>query len=190
MQKWPLPDISNSNNTGEPQHEVVGISKIAIKIDLNGNDDDGIEFDISQAENGPITSSGFKSIPATKTLVTRIYIDNAQNHKTVQLTNHLTTAMIIQYLKKKGLLDNTDQWTLFEIAYSHCVGQCLFSLQFFLFFFFTQRATLLERPFREWEIVLDVISTWEPDAGNALLVKKYPYYYTLIPEVRREYIYT
>ncbi|KAI8875563.1 hypothetical protein K501DRAFT_263623 [Backusella circina FSU 941] len=133
MQKWPLPDVTNNNNTEEQQHEV---------------------------ENGPITNSGLKSTSIVRTLVTRIYIDNAQNYKTVQLTNHLTTAMIVQYLKKKGLLDNTDQWTLFEIANSHGV----------------------ERPFREWEIVLDIISAWEPDAGNALLVKKYPYHFTLVPE--------
>lgn len=43
----------------------------------------------------------------------------------------------------------------------------------------------VERPLREWEIVLDVLSVWEPDASNALLVKKYSYHYTLTSEVRR-----
>jgi hypothetical protein len=46
--------------------------------------------------------------------------------------------------------------------------------------------SILERPLREWEIVLDIVSVWEPDAGNALLVKKYSYHYTLTSEVKRE----
>lgn len=31
--------------------------------------------------------------------------------------------MVIQYLKRKELLDNSDDWTLFEIANSHSVGK-------------------------------------------------------------------
>ncbi|KAG0750221.1 hypothetical protein G6F62_002727 [Rhizopus arrhizus] len=95
-----------------------------------------------------------------KTLNTRIYIDDANNHRVVQLTNLLTSAMVIQYLKKKGLLDPSNDWTLFEIANSHHV----------------------ERPLREWELVFDIVSTWEPDGNNALLVKKYSYHYTLTSE--------
>ncbi|CAO3653926.1 unnamed protein product [Mucor fragilis] len=68
--------------------------------------------------------------------------------------------MVVQYLKKKGLLDHSDDWSLFEIDNQHGV----------------------ERPLREWEIVLDVLSVWEPDASNALLVKKYSYHYTLTSE--------
>ncbi|KAG0182021.1 hypothetical protein DFQ29_006139 [Apophysomyces sp. BC1021] len=93
-------------------------------------------------------------------LTTRIYIDDAKNHKTVQLTHLLTTAMVVQYLKKKALLDGSDDWALFEIANSHGV----------------------ERPLRDWEIVLDVVSSWEPDANNALLVKRYGYHTSLIAE--------
>ncbi|KAG1221557.1 hypothetical protein G6F35_005909 [Rhizopus arrhizus] len=99
-------------------------------------------------------------IQTVKTLNTRIYIDDANNHRVVQLTNLLTSAMVIQSLKKKGVLDHSNDWTLFEIANSHCV----------------------ERPLREWEIVLDIISAWEPDDNNALLVKKYSYHYTLTSE--------
>lgn len=42
---------------------------------------------------------------------------------------------------------------------------------------------MIERPIREWEIVLDIISAWEPDSNNALLVKRYSYHYTLTSEV-------
>ncbi|GAA5802002.1 hypothetical protein HPULCUR_007462 [Helicostylum pulchrum] len=106
-----------------------------------------------------VSTGRIQTVPL-KTLTTRIYIDDAKTHKVVQLTNLLTTAMVVQYLKKKGLLDNSDDWTLFEIAKSHGV----------------------ERPLREWEIVLDIVSIWEPDASNALLVKKYSYHSTLTSE--------
>ncbi|KAK4515060.1 uncharacterized protein ATC70_002670 [Mucor velutinosus] len=106
-----------------------------------------------------VSTGRIQTVPL-KTLTTRIYIDDANNHKVVQLSNLLTTAMVVQYLKKKGLLDHSDDWSLFEIDNQHGV----------------------ERPLREWEIVLDVLSVWEPDASNALLVKKYSYHYTLTSE--------
>ncbi|RCH84947.1 hypothetical protein CU098_004296 [Rhizopus stolonifer] len=102
-----------------------------------------------------VSTARIHTVPL-KTLTTRIYIDDAKNHKVVQLTNLLTTAMVVQYLKKKGLLDTSEDWTLFEIDN--------------------------KRPLREWEVVIDVLSVWEPDASNALLVKKYSYHYSLISE--------
>lgn len=68
---------------------------------------------------------------------------------------------MIQYLKKKGLLDPSEDWTLFEIDNIHNV----------------------ERPLREWEIVLDILHVWDIDASNALLVKKYSYHYSLTADV-------
>lgn len=61
-------------------------------------------------------------IQTVKALTTRIYIDDASTHKVVQLTNLLTSAMVIQYLRKKGLIDHANDWTIFEIANSHRVG--------------------------------------------------------------------
>ncbi|OBZ90572.1 Amyloid beta A4 precursor protein-binding family B member 1-interacting protein [Choanephora cucurbitarum] len=112
-----------------------------------------------QDTSNMVSSARIQTVPL-KTLTTRIYIDDANNHKVVQLTNLLTTAMVVQYLRKKGLLESSDDWTLFEIDNSHGV----------------------ERPLREWEIVLNTLSVWEPDASNALLIKKYPYHHTLTPE--------
>ncbi|KAL0088976.1 hypothetical protein J3Q64DRAFT_1732592 [Phycomyces blakesleeanus] len=68
--------------------------------------------------------------------------------------------MVIQYLRKKGLIDMSEGWALFEIANSHGV----------------------ERPLREWELVLEVVECWGPDANNALLVKKYAYHNSLTAE--------
>lgn len=72
-----------------------------------------------------VSTGRIQTVPL-KTLTTRIYIDDAKTHKVVQLTNLLTTAMVVQYLKKKGLLDNSDEWTLFEIAKSHGVGKYIY----------------------------------------------------------------
>ncbi|ORZ13549.1 hypothetical protein BCR42DRAFT_418533 [Absidia repens] len=104
------------------------------------------------------------TVTPTQTMTTRIFIEDAKTHKTVQLTNVLTTAMVIQYLKRKDLLDNSGDWTLFEIANSHGV----------------------ERPLRLWEIVMDITGCWEQNTNNALLVKKYGFYETLTMDSIRD----
>ncbi|ORZ00803.1 hypothetical protein BCR43DRAFT_434994 [Syncephalastrum racemosum] len=93
--------------------------------------------------------------PPARTLTTRIYINDASNHKVVQLTSALTTATVIQYLKRKGLLAPGENWAMFEYASGHGI----------------------ERPLREWEIMIDVASNWEPEENNsflAVLQKSYP----------------
>ncbi|KAI9259053.1 hypothetical protein BY458DRAFT_517625, partial [Sporodiniella umbellata] len=110
-----------------------------------------VQKEESPKENGPNT---------LKTVQTRVFIDDANNHVTLQLNPLLTSGMVIQYLKKKNILDLSPDWTLFEIANSHQV----------------------ERPFREWEYVLGVVATWDPDDTNALLIKKYVFHYTLTSE--------
>jgi hypothetical protein len=69
-----------------------------------------------------VSAGRIQTVPL-KTLTTRIYIDDAKTHKVVQLTNLLTTAMVVQYLRKKGLLDQSDDWTLFEIDNRNGVGK-------------------------------------------------------------------
>lgn len=77
----------------------------------------------NEVDKSNMVSTGRIQTVPLKTFTTRIYIDDAKNHKVVQLTNLLTTAMVVQYLKKKGLVDHSDEWTLFEIANSHGVGK-------------------------------------------------------------------
>ncbi|KAI9484097.1 MAG: hypothetical protein EXX96DRAFT_560893 [Benjaminiella poitrasii] len=115
---------------------------------------------LSKGVNNLVGAGRIQTTTPLKTLTTRIYIDDAKTHKVVQLTNLLTTAMVVQYLRKKGLLDNSEDWTLFEIDNSRGI----------------------ERPLREWEIVLDILTLWNIDASNALLVKKYSYHHTLTSE--------
>ncbi|CAO3614847.1 unnamed protein product [Cunninghamella blakesleeana] len=102
----------------------------------------------------------------TVTMTTRIFIEDGKTYKTVQLTNLLTAAMVIQYLKRKDLLDNNDDWTIFEIANSHGI----------------------ERPLRLWEIVTDTTSCWEQHTKNALLVKRYGFYDSLTADSLRDRI--
>jgi hypothetical protein len=81
-----------------------------------------------QQTSAPGTTNMVRTTAPLKTTTTRIYIDDAKIFKVVQLTNLLTTAMVVQYLKKKGLLDNSDEWTLFEIDNSHQVGKLVCSV--------------------------------------------------------------
>lgn len=81
-----------------------------------------------------VSTNRIQTVPL-KTLTTRIYIDDAKNHKVVQLTNLLTTAMVIQYLRKKGLLDSSNDWTLFEIDNDHGVGKKVACTLFFFLLF-------------------------------------------------------
>lgn len=41
----------------------------------------------------------------------------------------------------------------------------------------------IERPLRDWEIVLDTVSMWDGDMHNMLMLKKYPYRSSLTAEV-------
>lgn len=61
--------------------------------------------------------------PPARTLTTRIYINDASNHKVVQLTSALTTATVLQYLKRKGLLASGENWAMFEYASGHGIGK-------------------------------------------------------------------
>jgi hypothetical protein len=84
---------------------------------------DAVKQETTKQPTTPSTSHHGAPVAPTKTMTTRIYIEDAKNHKTVQLTNLLTTAMVIQYLKRKDLIDTSEEWTLFEITNSHGVGK-------------------------------------------------------------------
>lgn len=64
-----------------------------------------------------------KRVPRNAGFTICIYINDLSTYKAVQLTDLLTTAMVVQYFKRKGLLDQADDWALFEVANSHGVGK-------------------------------------------------------------------
>lgn len=77
-------------------------------------------FLLQQYPNDAMTPK--RTRPAGPAYTISIYINDLSTHKAVQLTNLLTTAMVVQYFKRKGLLDQSDDWALFEVANSHGVG--------------------------------------------------------------------
>ncbi|KAJ3105308.1 hypothetical protein HDU97_008205 [Phlyctochytrium planicorne] len=94
-----------------------------------------------------------------KKITTRIYIEDASTYETVVLTSLMTADQVIADLIKLPTIEDSPDWTLFELA--NDLG--------------------IERPLREWEIVTDVISAWDTNASvNAILLKKYSYRSTIV----------
>lgn len=78
----------------------------------------------------------------------------------------MTAIHVIDLMRENGAIDNDNEWTLFEFANDVGVGKgsgC------------SWRVWCKERPIRDYEVVTDVISTWEKETVNALLIKKYGY---------------
>ncbi|KAL1920318.1 uncharacterized protein VTP21DRAFT_1464 [Calcarisporiella thermophila] len=82
----------------------------------------------------------------------RIYIADYSHFKTLQITSQMTVGMIMKYLREKGCMDESDDWALFEVVDDYGV----------------------ERAVREWEILTDVVGSWELDSSNRLILVKYP----------------
>ncbi|RUS24493.1 hypothetical protein BC938DRAFT_473499 [Jimgerdemannia flammicorona] len=125
----------------EKERQRAGMQENESKLDKTRSPDERMRAAIAKLQEASI-----------RRVTMRVYINDARNFKTLQLTSLMTTAMIIDHLKKRSMLDDEDDWALFELANDHGV----------------------ERPLREWEIVTDVIHTWEAEK-NALLAKKYAY---------------
>ena len=95
-------------------------------------------------------------------ITTRIYIGDVRQFKTLALTSKMNALSVLKYLKRKQAVPDSDEWTLFELV--NDLG--------------------LERPLRDWEIVTNVINTWDPArTTNALVCKTYAYRHTLTVEV-------
>ncbi|KAG2171760.1 hypothetical protein INT43_008140 [Umbelopsis isabellina] len=99
-------------------------------------------------------------LASVQKIASRIYVIDSSKYVNLQLTSLMTTAMVLESLRERAVIDQEQSWTLFELA--NKVG--------------------VERPLRDWEIVTDILSTWDQDEKNALLVKKYSYKPTLTPE--------
>ncbi|CAG8536369.1 10256_t:CDS:2 [Paraglomus occultum] len=94
-------------------------------------------------------------------ITTRIYIGDIRQFKTLALTSKMNALSVLKYLKRKQAVPDSDEWTLFELV--NDLG--------------------LERPLRDWEIVTNVINTWDTSrTTNALVCKTYAYRHTLTVE--------
>ncbi|KAJ3195930.1 hypothetical protein HK101_010609 [Irineochytrium annulatum] len=97
-----------------------------------------------------------------KKITTRIYIEDAQTFVTLVLTSLMSADNVIADMIGKHKVEPSPHWTLFELA--NDLG--------------------IERPLRDWEVVTDVIASWDANASvNAILMKKYGYRSTIIPSV-------
>ena len=88
-----------------------------------------------------------------KKITIRIYIEDSRVFKTLVLTSLMSASDVIKELEKRFSLRDSPYWSLFEVL----------------------NDKRLERPLREYEIVTDVIKTWDVETSNALLVKQYKY---------------
>jgi len=94
-----------------------------------------------------------------KKITTRIYIGDATTYESVLLTSAMSAKEVIKDLIRKRNIIDTPDWTLFELCNDFGV----------------------ERPLKEWEIVTDVITSWDiQKTKNALIMKTYNYYESLL----------
>lgn len=113
----------------------------------------------NQQSASPNPLSPAATTPTTQRLVaTRIYIQTESDFKSVNLAPNTTALEVLQMLQQRGTFGEPgdgryhDRWTIFE-----------FNKEF-----------MVERPLRDFEVLLDVMKTWEADKDNKMICKSYP----------------
>ncbi|KAI9142044.1 hypothetical protein BKA69DRAFT_1027879 [Paraphysoderma sedebokerense] len=82
----------------------------------------------------------------------RIYINDGSAFKTLNLNSLMTAEMVVHEIVDKAMLEQSDEWTLFEIF----------------------NDLFVERPLKDWEIVTSVLRSWERETQNAIMILNYP----------------
>ncbi|KAG0357492.1 hypothetical protein BG005_003458 [Podila minutissima] len=109
------------------------------------------------APTGPLSPAPAPA-PTVRLVATRIYIQTETDFKSVNLAPNTTALDVLHMLQQRGCFGEPgdgryhDRWTIFE-----------YSKEF-----------LIERPLRDFEVVLDVIKTWEADKDNKMICKSFP----------------
>lgn len=62
-------------------------------------------------------------LAAVHKVASRIYINDSSRYISLQLTSLMTTAMVIELLRERSLIDHEQSWTLFELANRLGVGK-------------------------------------------------------------------
>ncbi|KAI8360256.1 hypothetical protein B0O80DRAFT_381858 [Mortierella sp. GBAus27b] len=108
----------------------------------------------NQQSASPNPLSPAATTPTTQRLVaTRIYIQTESDFKSVNLAPNTTALEVLQMLQQRGTFGEPgdgryhDRWTIFE-----------FNKEF-----------MVERPLRDFEVLLDVMKTWEADKDNKMI---------------------
>ncbi|KAF9189974.1 hypothetical protein BGZ51_009036 [Haplosporangium sp. Z 767] len=106
---------------------------------------------------GPLSPS-INAPPTQRLVATRIYIQTETDFKSVNLAPNSTALDVLHMLQERGCFGEPgdaryhDRWTIFE-----------YSKEF-----------LIDRPLRDFEVVLDVMKTWEADKDNKMICKSFP----------------
>ncbi|KAI8605521.1 hypothetical protein EDD21DRAFT_299422 [Dissophora ornata] len=93
--------------------------------------------------------------PTQRLVATRIYIQTETDFKSLNLAPNTTALDALQMLQQRGTFGEPgdgryhDRWTVFE-----------YSKEF-----------LIERPLRDFEVLLDIMKTWEADKDNKMICK-------------------
>lgn len=96
-----------------------------------------------------ISESNFRKVNA------RVYIETPHKYQSKTITSLTNAIQLIQEVTQSSDLNH--EWALFELC--NTLG--------------------IERPLREWEIVTDVLSAWNQQSSNVILIKKYQFKATL-----------
>ncbi|KAF8981855.1 hypothetical protein BGZ46_002201 [Entomortierella lignicola] len=111
----------------------------------------------TNAPQGPLSPQALAP-PTQRLVATRIYIQNEADFKSLNLASNSTALDVLQMLQQRGTFGEPgdsryhDRWTIFE-----------YSKEF-----------MIERPLRDFEVVLDVMKTWEADKDNKMICKSFP----------------
>ena len=135
----------------------------AVAADGSPPDSPSAAYQSSNAQQTPMSSTGVTPGAAnqavTQRLVaTRIYIQTEIDFKSVNLAPNSTALDALHMLQERGVFGQPgdgryhDRWTIFE-----------YSKEF-----------LIERPLRDFEVILDVMKTWEADKDNKMICKPFP----------------
>ncbi|KAF9100017.1 hypothetical protein BGX23_007471 [Mortierella sp. AD031] len=146
------------------QHLQQQQQRLAISVATNGSPPDSPAAlnQTSNAQQTPMSPTGATAKPAIlaeqRLVATRIYIQTEVDFKSVNLAPNSTALDALQMLQERGCFGQPgdgryhDRWTIFE-----------YSKEF-----------LIERPLRDFEVILDVMNTWEADKDNKMICKSFP----------------
>ncbi|KAJ1515692.1 hypothetical protein HMI56_002112 [Coelomomyces lativittatus] len=136
-------------------------------------------------------------------VATRIYIHDASSFRTVYLTPFMTADMVVSLILGKDRRNSsmtTNAMSSSSIAPSdfkdkskvpstHTTPHSLMTSspkgEWALFELFNDMH--LERPLKEWELVMQVLKSWEPMTKNVLILRKYNYSQSLSVDALKQY---
>ncbi|KAF9897702.1 hypothetical protein BX616_005124, partial [Lobosporangium transversale] len=114
---------------------------------------------LSSSASASTSTAGATVNAQTQRLVaTRIYIQTETDFKSVNLAPNSTALDVLHMLEQRGSFGERgdprhhDRWTIFE-----------YSKEF-----------MIERPLRDFEVVLDIMKVWETDKDNKFICKSFP----------------